>query len=289
MRRLKITRSITNRESNCLAMYLHEVSKVKLLEPEQEVALVKKIHEGDTAALEKLTKANLRFVISVAKQYQNQGLGFSDLISEGNLGLLKAAERFDETKGFKFISYAVWWIRQSILQSLAEHSRIIRLPQHKVGYLNKINRAFNQLEQEFEREPTADELAEILETDLADIQIIVGTAARKLSLDAPFVAEEESSLLDVIEDTGIERTDHEIAHNESLRQEIHSSLSGLNEKQSEVLKLYFGLGGDTPLSLYDISLRLNLSSERIRQIKESALKHLKTATRCKQLKSYLGV
>ncbi len=289
MRRLKISRSITNRETDSLSRYLQEVSKVKLLTAEEEVTLVKRIRMGDTAALETLTKANLRFVISVAKQYQNLGLSFSDLISEGNLGLLKATERFDETKGFKFISYAVWWIRQSILQSLAEHSRIIRLPQHKVGTLNKINKAFAELEQEFEREPTSDELAYVLDIQLDEIHSVLGTAGRKVSLDAPLGASDEVSLLDVIEDKNIQQTDHEVTHNESLRNEIYSSLANLKEKQAEVVKLYFGIGGETPLSLYDISLRLNLSSERIRQIKDEALARLKNTTRCERLKVYLGV
>jgi RNA polymerase primary sigma factor len=235
-----------------------------------------------------LTKANLRFVVSVAKQYQNQGLSFSDLISEGNLGLLKATERFDETKGFKFISYAVWWIRQSILQALAEHSRIIRLPQHKVGYLNKINKAFTQLEQEFEREPTSDEIAHILNVELEEINAMIGTGARKVSLDAPFGTTEESSLLDVIVDRNIEETDHEVSYNESLRKEVYSSLASLKAKQQEVVKMYFGIGGDTPLSLYDISLRLNLSSERVRQIKDEAISYLQGTNRCKRLKAYLG-
>lgn len=288
MRRLKITKSITNRETESLTRYLYEVSKVKLLTGEEEVALVKRIRQGDSVALEALCKANLRFVISVAKQYQNQGLSFADLISEGNLGLMKAAERFDETKGFKFISYAVWWIRQSILQSLAEHSRIIRLPQHKVGYLNKINHAFAKLEQEFEREPTGDELALLLDVEVDEIQTLMGTAARKISLDAPIGSSEELSLMDIIEDANIKGTDHEVTHNESLRNEIYSSLASLKEKQAEVLRMYFGIGGDTPLSLYDISLRLNLSSERIRQIKDEALAQLKGAKRCRRLRVYLG-
>ncbi len=287
MRRLKISRSITNRETESLGRYLQEVSRAKLLTADEEVQLVKRIRSGDTSALEALTKANLRFVISVAKQYQNLGLSFSDLISEGNLGLLRATEKFDETKGFKFISYAVWWIRQSILQSLAEHSRIIRLPQHKVGYLNKINKAFTALEQEFEREPTSDELALVMDAELSEIHAALGIAGRKVSLDAPVSSGDELSLMDLIQDTNIRSTDHEVSHNESLRHEIYRSLASLKEKQAEVVKLYFGIGDETPLSLYDISLRLQLSSERVRQIKDEAIAKLKSTTRCGRLKAYL--
>jgi RNA polymerase primary sigma factor len=287
MRSLKITSSITNRESPSFARYLHEVSKEDLVTAEEEVALVKRIRQGDMAALEKLTKANLRFVISVAKQYQNQGLSFPDLISEGNLGLIKATERFDETRGFKFISYAVWWIRQAMLQALAEHSRIVRLPQHKVSYLSKINKAFTQLEQEFERDPTTEELADLLQGENSEVLAIMSSGMRKISLDAPLGSDEEQSMLDVMHDPNFKGTDHEISFTESLRYEINTSLEGLSRKHAEVVKLYFGLGGDVSLTLYDISQKMNLSSERVRQIKDEALHRIKQNGRCHLLKDYL--
>ena len=289
MRQLKITKSITNRESQSLEKYLQEIGKVDLLTPEEEVDLAKKIKEGDQDALEKLTKANLRFVVSVAKQYQNQGLSLSDLINEGNLGLIKAAQRFDETRGFKFISYAVWWIRQSILQALAEQSRIVRLPLNKVGSLNKINRAFSELEQEYEREPSSDELAELLEISADEVETTLGVAARHVSMDAPFVDGEDNSLLDVLENIGTQGTDSKLEYSESLRREIERSLNTLTERQCDVIKLYFGIGIEHPMSLEDIGDRFGLTRERVRQIKDKAINKLRSASRSKLLKHYLGV
>src|SRR5690606_30205198 len=231
-----------NRESQSLNKYLHEIGKVDLITAEEEVILAQRIHEGDQVALEKLTKTNLRFVVSVAKQYQNQELSLSDLINEGNLGLIKAAQRFDETRGFKFISYAVWWIRQSILQALAEQSRIVRLPLNKVGLTNKISKAYSQLEQEFEREPSTEELAELLEIGTEEIETTLGVASRHVSVDAPFVDSEDNTLLDVLENPNSEAADSEIEHYDSLRCEIDRSLSTLTDRQRDVIKLYFGIG-----------------------------------------------
>jgi RNA polymerase primary sigma factor len=288
MRQLKITKSITNRESQSLEKYLQEIGKVDLLTPEEEVELAKKIKQGDQASLEKLTKANLRFVVSVAKQYQNQGLSLSDLINEGNLGLIKAAQRFDETRGFKFISYAVWWIRQSILQALAEQSRIVRLPLNKVGSLNKINKAFSELEQEFEREPSPEELAELLDIPTEEVETTLGVAARHVSMDAPFVEGEDNSLLDVLENNSTPNTDQELDYNESLRREIERSLSTLTDRQCDVIKLYFGIGIEHPMSLEDIGEKFGLTRERVRQIKDKAINKLRSANRSKLLKNYLG-
>jgi RNA polymerase primary sigma factor len=288
MRQLKITKSITNRESQSLEKYLQEIGKVDLLTPEEEVDLAKRIKEGDQEALEKLTKANLRFVVSVAKQYQNQGLSLSDLINEGNLGLIKAAQRFDETRGFKFISYAVWWIRQSILQALAEQSRIVRLPLNKVGSLNKINRAFSELEQEFEREPSSDELADLLDIPTEEVETTLGVAARHVSMDAPFVDGEDNSLLDVLENSSTPKTDKKLEYSESLRKEIERSLSTLTERQMDVIKLYFGIGIEHPMSLEDIGDKFGLTRERVRQIKDKAINKLRSASRSKLLKHYLG-
>ncbi len=288
MRQLKITKSITNRESQSLEKYLQEIGKVDLLTPEKEVDLAKKIKQGDQIALETLTKANLRFVVSVAKQYQNQGLSLSDLINEGNLGLIKAAQRFDETRGFKFISYAVWWIRQSILQALAEQSRIVRLPLNKVGSLNKINRAFSQLEQEFEREPSSEELATILEISSDEVETTLGVAARHVSMDAPFVDGEDNSLLDVLENPNTPGTDAGLEYLDSLRKEIDRSLGTLTDRQADVIKLYFGIGVEHPLSLEDIGDRFGLTRERVRQIKDKAINKLRSASRSKLLKHYLG-
>lgn len=288
MRQLKITRSITNRESQSLDRYLQEIGKVELLTAEQEVALAKRIQTGDHHALEALTKANLRFVVSVAKQYQNQGLSLPDLINEGNLGLIKAAQRFDHTRGFKFISYAVWWIRQSILQALAEQSRIVRLPLNKVGSLSKINRAFAKLEQEFEREPTPEELSELLEIEYDEISKTMGVAARHVSMDAPFQEGEANSLIDVMVDNNAEQADRKLTHTESLRQEIKRSMSQLTFRQREVLCLYFGIGQEDQFSLEAIGERLELTRERVRQIRDKALNKLRSSTRNHLLKYYLG-
>ena len=288
MRQLKITKSITNRESASLEKYLQEIGRMELITADEEVRLAKLIKTGDTNALDRLTKANLRFVVSVAKQYQNQGLTLSDLINEGNLGLIKAAERFDETKGFKFISYAVWWIRQSIMQALAEQSRIIRLPLNKVGSLTKINRAFQSLEQEYDREPTADEIATILNIEPDEVRATLGVAGRHISVDAPFVRGEENALIDILENPNAISTDRQLSHHESLRAEIEQSLSCLHEKHAEVLKLFFGIGVEHPLSLDDISIKFDLTKERVRQIKDKAISRLKSSTRCKTLKTYLG-
>ena len=288
MRQLKITKSITNRESQSLEKYLQEIGKVDLITPEEEVQLAIRIKQGDQRALEKLTKANLRFVVSVAKQYQNQGLSLSDLINEGNLGLIKAAQRFDETRGFKFISYAVWWIRQSILQALAEQSRIVRLPLNKVGLSNKIRKAYSQLEQEFEREPSTEELAELLDIGIEEVETTLGVAARHVSVDAPFVDSEDNSLLDILENPNSEAADANLYHNESLRCEIDRSLSTLTDRQRDVIKLYFGIGVSNPMSLEDIGERFSLTRERVRQIKDKAITKLRTASRCQLLKTYLG-
>ncbi len=288
MRQLKITKSSTIRESQSLEKYLQEIGKVDLLTPEEEVDLAKRIKQGDQIALEKLTKANLRFVVSVAKQYQNQGLSLSDLINEGNLGLIKAAQRFDETRGFKFISYAVWWIRQSILQALAEQSRIVRLPLNKVGSLNKINKAFSELEQAYEREPSPEELAEILEISTDEVETTLGVAARHVSMDAPFVEGEDNSLLDVLENTTMPGTDSHLEYADSLRREIERSLGTLTDRQADVIKLYFGIGVEHPLSLEDIGDKFGLTRERVRQIKDKAINKLRATSRSKLLKTYLG-
>lgn len=288
MRQLKITKSITNRESQSLEKYLQEIGKVDLLTPEEEVDLAKRIKQGDQIALEKLTKANLRFVVSVAKQYQNQGLSLSDLINEGNLGLIKAAQRFDETRGFKFISYAVWWIRQSILQALAEQSRIVRLPLNKVGSLNKINKAFSELEQQYEREPSPEELAELLEITTDEVETTLGVAARHVSMDAPFVEGEDNSLLDVLENNSMPGTDTHLEYADSLRREIERSLGTLTDRQCDVIKLYFGIGVEHPMSLEDIGDKFGLTRERVRQIKDKAINKLRATSRSKLLKGYLG-
>jgi RNA polymerase primary sigma factor len=288
MRQLKITKSITNRESQSLEKYLQEIGKVELISPDEEVQLAGRIKQGDQLALDKLTKANLRFVVSVAKQYQNQGLSLPDLINEGNLGLIKAAQRFDETRGFKFISYAVWWIRQSILQALAEQSRIVRLPLNKVGLTNRIQKAYSQLEQEFEREPSPEELAELLGLETEEISATLGIGARHISMDTPLSEGEENTLIDVLENPNAERTDENIEHKESLKQEIDRSLKTLTERQKEVICFFFGLGVDHPMSLEDIGARFNLTRERVRQIKDKAITKLKTNSRSNELRTYLG-
>jgi RNA polymerase primary sigma factor len=287
MRQLKISKQITNRESQSLDKYLQEIGKVDLLTPDEDVTLAQKIREGDQMALEKLTKANLRFVVSVAKQYQNQGLSLGDLINEGNLGLIKAAQRFDETRGFKFISYAVWWIRQSILQALAEQSRIVRLPLNRVGSLNKISKTFSELEQKFEREPSPDELAEVLEVTTSEVVDTMKISGRHVSMDAPFVQGEENSLLDVLENDGEETPDNELM-NDSLRREVQRALSTLTQREADVIKLYFGLNGEHSMTLEEIGEKFNLTRERVRQIKEKAIRRLRHTSRSKTLKPYLG-
>jgi RNA polymerase primary sigma factor len=287
MRQLKISKQITNRESQSLDKYLQEIGKVDLLTPDEEVELAKRIKEGDQIALEKLTKANLRFVVSVAKQYQNQGLSLGDLINEGNLGLIKAAQRFDETRGFKFISYAVWWIRQSILQALAEQSRIVRLPLNRVGSLNKISKTFSELEQKFEREPSPEELAEVLHVTTAEVVDTMKISGRHVSMDAPFVQGEENSLLDVLENDSEEKPDSGLM-TDSLRREVQRALSTLTQRESDVITLYFGLNGEHALTLEEIGEKFSLTRERVRQIKEKAIRRLRHTSRSKALKPYLG-
>lgn len=284
---MKIQKQFTNRESQSLDKYLQEIGKVELLAPEEEIDLAVRIKKSDTYALEKLVKANLRFVVSVAKQYQNQGLTLGDLINEGNLGLIKAAKRFDETRGFKFISYAVWWIRQSILQALAEQSRIVRLPLNRVGALNKIGKAYSSLEQEFEREPSANELATELDMDVSEVSDHLKISGRHVSIDAPFTSGEENRLLDVIENEDQPSPDA-VLMSESLRSEIERVLSTLNERETEVLKLYFGINKDHALTLEEIGEMFNLTRERVRQIKEKAIRRLRHASRSRNLRSYLG-
>ncbi|MBL1233783.1 MAG: RNA polymerase sigma factor RpoD/SigA [Vicingaceae bacterium] len=288
MRQLKITKSITNRESASLDKYLLEIGREGLITAEDEVELAQRIREGDQIALEKLVKANLRFVVSVSKQYQNQGLSLPDLINEGNLGLIKAAQRFDETRGFKFISYAVWWIRQSILQAIAEQSRIVRLPLNQVGSLSKIKKAFSKLEQEFEREPSIDEIANLLDISIDKIDGSIQVSGRHVSVDAPFGDDEDSgSLLDVLTDNDGTRTDI-LLMQESLHQEICRSLSKLTDKERSVIELFFGIGCKQPLSLDEIGESFNLTRERVRQIKEKGIKKLRTSSKSDLLKAYLG-
>ena len=287
MRQLKISKQITNRESQSLDKYLQEIGKVDLLTPDEEVELAKRIKEGDQIALEKLTKANLRFVVSVAKQYQNQGLSLGDLINEGNLGLIKAAQRFDETRGFKFISYAVWWIRQSILQALAEQSRIVRLPLNRVGSLNKISKTFSELEQKFEREPSPEELAEVLEVTASEVIDTMKISGRHVSMDAPFVQGEENSLLDVLENDSEEKPDSGLM-TDSLRREVQRALSTLTQREADVIIVYFGLNGEHAMTLEEIGEKFSLTRERVRQIKEKAIRRLRHTSRSKTLKPYLG-
>jgi len=284
---VRITKQYTNRESQSLDKYLQEIGKVDLITAEEEIELAQRIKKGDQKALEKLVKANLRFVVSVAKQYQNQGLSLGDLINEGNLGLIKAAKRFDETRGFKFISYAVWWIRQSILQALAEQSRIVRLPLNRVGALNKIGKAFSNLEQEFEREPSAEELSEELNIPVNEISDTLKISGRHVSVDAPFAPGEENRLLDVITNDQQPAPDHGLMK-ESLKMEIERALSTLTEREAEVIRLYFGLNHEHSLTLEEIGEKFNLTRERVRQIKEKAIRRLRHASRSKALKAYLG-
>jgi RNA polymerase primary sigma factor len=283
----KVNKQYTNRESQSLDKYLQEIGRVDLLDPEEEIDLARRIKKGDQLALEKLTKANLRFVVSVAKQYQNQGLSLGDLINEGNLGLIKAGKRFDETRGFKFISYAVWWIRQSILQALAEQSRIVRLPLNRVGALNKIGKAFSSLEQEFEREPSASELAEELDMSLFEVADTLKISGRHLSMDAPFAQGEDNRLLDVIQDERTPLPDFSLIK-ESLSKEVERALGTLTEREAEVIRLYFGLGREHSLTLEEIGEKFQLTRERVRQIKEKAIRRLRHASRSKQLRAYLG-
>lgn len=287
MRQLKITKSITNRESASLDKYLQEIGREDLITAEDEVELAKRIKQGDQLALEKLVRANLRFVVSVAKQYQNQGLTLPDLINEGNLGLIKAAQRFDETRGFKFISYAVWWIRQSILQALAEQSRIVRLPLNQVGSLNKINKAFSKLEQQYEREPSSDELAEMLDLPEEKIADTIKVSGRHVSVDAPFQEGEDGTLLDVLQNNDSPRADKTLM-TESLQREIERSLSTLTERERDVIKLFFGIGMNHGLTLEEIGAKFDLTRERVRQIKEKAIRRLRHTSRSKLLKAYLG-
>lgn len=289
MRQLKITKQVTNRETASLDKYLQEIGRVDLITAEQEVELAQRIKQGDQQALEILTKANLRFVVSVSKQYQNQGLTLPDLINEGNLGLIKAAQRFDETRGFKFISYAVWWIRQSILQALAEQSRIVRLPLNKIGSINKINKTFSRLEQEFERPPSADELAEVLELSVAEVKASMQNSGRHVSMDAPLKDGDDSSsnMYEVMQGDDIPSPEDGLMRH-SLRKEIERSLSTLTSREADVIRLYFGLNGEHPMTLEEIGERFDLTRERVRQIKEKAIRRLKHTSRSKILKSYLG-
>src|SRR5210317_2456189 len=286
MRQLKITKSITNRESASLDRYLNEIGKEELISVEEEVELAQRIKKGDQAALEKLTRANLRFVVSVAKQYQNQGLTLPDLINEGNLGLIKAAEKFDETRGFKFISYAVWWIRQSIMQAVAEQSRIVRLPLNQLGSLNKINRAFAKFEQEYERKPSPEELAEILELPADKVADTLRVSGRHVSVDAPFVDGEDNSLLDVLVNNDSPNADNTLI-NESLSREVDRALATLTERERDIIKLFFGIACQE-MTLEEIGEKFGLTRERVRQIKEKAIRRLRHTSRSKLLKTYLG-
>ena len=287
MRQLKITKQVTNRETASLDKYLQEIGKVDLITADEEVELAQRIKAGDQIALEKLTKANLRFVVSVAKQYQNQGLTLPDLINEGNLGLIKAAQRFDETRGFKFISYAVWWIRQSILQALAEQSRIVRLPLNKIGSINKINKTYAFLEQSHERPPSAEEIAKELDMTINDVKESMKNSGRHVSMDAPLVEGEDSNLYDVLRSGESPNPDRDLMH-ESLRTEIERALETLTPREADVIRLYFGLGNQHPMTLEEIGETFDLTRERVRQIKEKAIRRLKHTSRSKILKTYLG-
>jgi RNA polymerase primary sigma factor len=287
MRQLKITKQITNRESQSLDKYLQEIGKVDLISAEDEVDLAKRIREGDQVALEKLTKANLRFVVSVAKQYQNNGLTLGDLINEGNLGLIKAAKRFDEKRGFKFISYAVWWIRQSIMQALAEQSRIVRLPLNRVGSLTKISKTFSDLEQKFQREPSTEEVAEVIGVTTDEVLANLRVSGRHVSMDAPFAQGEDGSLLDVLSDANESNPDQQLL-TDSLTQEVQRALATLTQRESEVIGLYFGLNNNASMTLEEIGEKFNLTRERVRQIKEKATRRLRHTSRSATLKTYLG-
>lgn len=287
MRQLKITKQVTNRETASLDKYLQEIGKVELITAEEEVQLAQRIKQGDRFALEKLTKANLRFVVSVSKQYQNQGLSLPDLINEGNLGLIKAAQRFDETRGFKFISYAVWWIRQSILQALAEQSRIVRLPLNKIGAINKINKAYARLEQEFEREPNPEEIAGLLEISENEVKESMRNSGRHISMDAPLVQDEDNTMYDVLRSDDTPTPETALLY-DSLRREIDRAISTLTPREADVVRYYFGLNGSHPMTLEEIGEKFDLTRERVRQIKEKAIRRLKHTSRSKILKTYLG-
>jgi RNA polymerase primary sigma factor len=288
MRQLKISKSITNRESESLEKYLQEIGKVEMLKPEEEVMLAERIKKGDQDALDRLTKANLRFVVSVAKQYQNHGLSLSDLINEGNLGLIKAAQKFDETRGFKFISYAVWWIRQSIMQALAEQSRIVRLPLNKVGLTSKINKAFTRLEQEYEREPTPEEIASVLDVDTDEVAATLGVANKHVSFDQPIANGEDGSYIDLFENKDAAQADARMLNTISLNTELQRTLDTLTPRQKEVLLYFYGIGIDRPLTLEDIGERYNLTRERVRQIKDKAISKLQETTQMNLLRGFLG-
>lgn len=288
MRQLKISKSITNRESQSIEKYLQEIGKVELITAEEEVELAKRIKQGDEIALEKLVRANLRFVVSVAKQYQNPSLSLNDLINEGNLGLVKAAQKFDETRGFKFISYAVWWIRQSIMQALAEQSRLVRLPLNKVGSLSKISKTVAELEQKFEREPTPEEIAEVVEMSVQEVETTLRVSNRHLSVDAPFVDGESNTLLDVLPDNDTDSTDNSMVYHDSLSVECEKTLSSLTDRERDVIKLFYGIGQPYAMSLEDIGTKFGLTRERVRQIKDKAINKLRSQHRSSALKQYLA-
>ena len=287
MRQLKITKQVTNRESKSLDKYLQDISKLPLITADEEVELAQLIREDDQVALDKLVTANLRFVVSVAKQYQNQGLTLPDLINEGNAGLVKAAKRFDETRGFKFISYAVWWIRQAILQALAEQARVVRLPLNKIGSINKINKAYSFLEQSYQRPPSVAEIAKELDMTLSDVKLSMKNSGRHLSMDAPLREGEDFSLYDVVSSKESPRPDNDLMA-DSLKLEINRALETLSNKEGDVIKLYYGLGGEMPMSLDEIGVTFDLSRERVRQIKEKGIRRLRHTSKSKILKTYLG-
>jgi RNA polymerase primary sigma factor len=287
MRQLKITKQITNRETESLEKYFQEIGKIELITADEEVRLTQRIKAGDQVALDKMVKANLRFVVSVAKQYQNKGLTLGDLINEGNVGLVKAAMRFDETRGFKFISYAVWWIRQSIMQALAEQSRVVRLPLNRLGTLNKLNKTYATLEQQFQRDPSAEELAEVLDLAPEEVRETAQMGSRQVSINAPFIQGEQNGLLDVLEDESEETPDSTLISN-SLSQDVQRTLSTLTDRESDIISLYFGLNGKPAMTLEEISQKFNLTRERVRQVKESGIRSLRSASRTNMLKQYLG-
>jgi len=287
MRQLKITQNITTRENQSLEKYFNDVNKIEMITPDEEIELAKRIQKGDRAALDKLVKANLRFVVSVAKQYQNKSLSLNDLINEGNIGLIRAAEKFDHTRGFKFISYAVWWIRQSIMQAIAENARMIKMPQNRVSTLNKIKRTMATMQQELEREPTEEELAEIMQMDLGEVKKTLDGNMNQMSFDAPFSADSEGTLLDVISDESSESTDHEVEFTDSIRYETERTLATLKPKSRDILKMYFGIGREA-MSLEQISEELGLTRERVRQLKEKSLRELRAGGRADRLVQFLG-